>query len=69
MRAFSQEAKFAYVTFWLFVFGVVLAVYGLADDRDVVVLAGAFLTASAVAINRFGAGRDRRSKILSTPDS
>ena len=57
------------MTFWLFVFGVVLAVYGLADDRDVVVLAGAFLTASAVAINRIGTGRGRRSKILYTPDS
>ena len=57
------------MTFWLFVFGVVLAVYGLADDRDVVVLAGAFVTASAVAINRIGGGRGRRSKILYTPDS
>ena len=57
------------MTFWLFVFGVILAVYGLADDRDVVVLAGALLTASAVAINRIGAGRGRQSKILYTPDS
>jgi len=55
------------VTLWLFVFGVVLAVYGLTDDRDVVVLAGAFLTAWAVAINRIGAGRGR-PKVLSKPD-
>ena len=63
------KARVACVTFWLFVFGVVLAVYGLADDRDVVVLAGAFVTASAVAINRIGGGRGRRSKIVYTPDS
>jgi hypothetical protein len=47
------------VTFLLFVFGVVLAWYGLADDRDVVVLAGALLAAAAVAINRFGGARGR----------
>lgn len=41
------------MTFWLFVFAVVLGVCGLVEDRDIVVLAGASLAASAVAINRF----------------
>ncbi len=52
------------MTALLFVFGVVLAVYGLADDRDVVVLAGAFLAASSVALNRIGGLLDRRAGTL-----
>ena|GEM_PF-5513198 len=51
------------MTFLLFVFGVILAVYGLVEHRDVVVLTGAFLAASAVALSRLGRGPRRGSTL------
>ncbi len=48
------------MTVVLFVFAVVLAVYGLVDQRDVVVVSGAILAVSAVALNRIGAVLSRQ---------
>ena len=41
----------------LLVFGVALGVYGLVEERDVVVLAGALLTACGVVVDRIGGPR------------
>jgi len=46
--------RVARVTVLLFFFGVVLAVYGLVEERDLVVVTGGILAATAVALNRVG---------------